>query len=397
MVGSIVNIAEAAKLFVVARQHNFIFAFRSQKTIAFIRLERCPVKHKHQVATAKCQHLVAVAVPQTDHRQCLKIFYTFHKVYHGIVKSQKLAITQIFPVNKFPLATCIFIAPAITLARKINPFRMSELVAHKVKVSAVNGGKGYKPYHFVHGYTTVHSGIVVALHHVPVHLIVNQAENYGFVSHKRLVVAFNIADSFFVSTPVCKFPENRRWMPVLVFILFEHLNPVVGNAHCHTVVKAHAAPLYRICQPRHTAHFLGNGYGVAVHLVNQFVCQGKVCYCIRVLATVIIVGIAAKCLAKPVVIIQHRRNTVKAETVKAELLQPVFAVAQQKMQNLVLAIIKAKRVPGRMFATVVTIKILVIAAVKTAKPLNLVLHRMRMNYIHNHGYSARMSVINKCL
>ena len=80
-----------------------------------------------------------------------------------------------------------------------------------------------------------------------------------------------------------------------------------------------------------------------------------------------------------------------------ELCKPELAVAQQEVNHLVLTVVEAETVPSRMFVTVARIEILVRIAGKIAKALNLVLHCMRMNDIHDNSNTILMSRINKIL
>jgi len=90
------------------------------------------------------------------------------------------------------LAARILIAPAISLAWEIYPFRMSELVAHEVEIPAVDGCRGHKSYHLVQGDAACHGRGGVTNHHMPVHLFVDKTENHRLVAHQRLIVALDV-------------------------------------------------------------------------------------------------------------------------------------------------------------------------------------------------------------
>ena len=97
------------------------------------------------------------------------------------------------------------------------------------------------------------------------------------------------------------------------------------------------------------------------------------------------------------VVVKHRGYTIEAEAVKLILLEPELAIAQQEVEHCILAVVEAQRVPSRMLAAAVTIEVEVVAAVKSAQTLNLILHRMRVHDIHNHGNSTRVRVVDKVL
>ena len=57
---------------------------------------------------------------------------------HRFVKAVEVGKEIVGVVHKTPLTACIFITPSVPFAREINPFGMSELVAHKGEVTAVD-------------------------------------------------------------------------------------------------------------------------------------------------------------------------------------------------------------------------------------------------------------------
>ena len=106
-----------------------------------------------------------------------------------------------------------------------------------------------------------------------------------------------------------------------------------------------------------------------------------------------VIAVVAERLTQSMAVIQHRSYTVEAEAIEMELCKPELAVAQQEVNHLVLTVVEAETVPSRMFVTVARIEILVRIAGKIAKALNLVLHCMRMNDIHDNSNTILMSRI----
>ena len=129
--------------------------------------------------------------------------------------------------------------------------------------------------------------------------------------------------------------------------------------------------------------------------MNQHIGQGQIGDGIGVLASIIIVVIAAEGLSQAVAVIQHRGHAIEAEAVKAVLLQPEFAVREQEVKHGILAIVKAQRVPCGMLTLVVAVEVQVASAVKTAQTLNLVLHGMRMDNVHDDRQASGMSIIDE--
>ena len=75
--------------------------------------------------------------------------------------------------------------------------------------------------------------------------------------------------------------------------------------------------------------------------VDKQVGKGEIADGVVVLVTVEIVLISAECFAKSVAIVKHRCHSVEAETIEMEFVEPVFAVREQEVDNLVFAIVEA--------------------------------------------------------
>ena len=80
-----------------------------------------------------------------------------------------------------------------------------------------------------------------------------------------------------------------------------------------------------------------------------------------------------------------------------EFFEPVFAVAQQEVKHLVLAIVEAERIPCGMLAASVAVEILVVGSVEAAEPLDLVLDGVAVDDVHDDGDSALMGGVDKLL
>ena len=232
---------------------------------------------------------------------------------------------------------------------------------------------------------------------MPVHLLVNQPENHCLVSDKSLVVAFDVRDGLLLVTAVGQLPENGCRMPVLILLLLEGLDPVIGDTHSHPVIEADTAILELDGKSGHTAHLLGNGDSVGIDSMYQEVGESEIGYRVGVLASVVVVAIAAERFSKPVVIIEHGGHAVETETIELEFLKPVFTVGEQEMQHLVLSVIETEGIPRGMFPTVVGIEIEAACTVKSPETLILILDGMGMDDIHDYGDSQLMGAVNEAL
>ena len=169
---------------------------------------------------------------------------------------------------------------------------MSELVPHKVQVTAIDGRGRHEPDHFMERQSALYHKVSVVCLHVPIHIGIDESENDCFVSYQRLIVALGIADGLLIRSPIRCLPPDRRRMPVFIFLLLQYFDPEIRDIHRHAVIEPIATIGYFNRQPRHTADFLRNRHGMRINLVYQFVSQRQVCYRVIVLMTVVIVTVA---------------------------------------------------------------------------------------------------------
>ena len=305
-------------------------------------------------------------MPDFLHGSLLEVFLRLDDLEHLLVEIAKPMIAEFVVVDEVPLTAGILVTPAITLTGKVNPFGMTKLIAHEIEVATVDGSSSYQTYHLVERDATVNHLVLVALLEVPVHIGIDEAEDDSLVAHQCLVVTLTVTDGLLIGTAVFHLPEDGTGFPVLVAQFLDSLNPVVGDIHGQTVVKTYSAVFIRKCQARHSAHLLGNGDGFGLYFVYQGVSQGEIANSIVILRTVVVVAIASEDLSQSVAVIHHGCYAIEAETIKAELLKPVFAVGKQEVYHFIFAIVEAKAVPSRMFTTVARTEILTRVATKVS-------------------------------
>ena len=369
---TLVDESIAAELGVVAAHEGRVFAGRGQNAVAVERLAGVEVEDKEQVVAHEGEHLVSVVLAQFDDGSLFEFFLLTHQMNHRLVEGTEVLVFQVVAVHEVPLAAGILVGPAVTLAGKVDPFGVTELVAHEVEVAAVDGREGDEPYHLVQSHAAVYDKVGIVLAHVPVHHVVDEAEDDGLVAHQCLVVTLGIVDGLLVGPPVGQFPEDGRRFPVLVLLLLDGLDPEVGDTHGHAVVKADAPVLELGRQTWHAAHLFGDGDGVGIDLVDKLVGQGEVDDGVVVLPAVVVVVVGAEGLSQPVVVVEHRGDAVEPESIEVKFVEPVLAVGEQEVNHGVLAIVETERVPGWVFPSVVAIEILVVGSVESSQPLHLV-------------------------
>ena len=208
-------------------------------------------------------------------------------------------------------------------------------------------------------------------------------------------MTFGIRDRFFVRTSICHFPENAWRFPIFVALLFNRLNPVVRNVHRKAIIETVAAVLKFWRKSGHTAHIFGDCNRSGFYFVNQLVCDGQVTNCIVVLMTVEIIAVTHKSLAQAVTVIKHWSYAVKAESVKMELLKPIFAIWEQEVQNIIFSIVKAKTVPSRVFMSVARIEKLIRISAIISQTFDFIFYRVTVDNVHNYADSLFMCRVNQ--
>ena len=214
-------------------------------------------------------------------------------------------------------------------------------------------------------------GVLVA-GHVPIHLLIHQAERERLVTDERLIVAFGVSDGGLAVAAIGERAPQLVEVPILVAAVFEQLDPIVRDAHRETMGESDTAFRNRPAEARHAGHVLGDDDGTRLDFPDEL--RGKLQIENRVIVRVIaeVIGITAEVLVA-VRVIEHRGDTIEAEPVEVELLQPIADVGKQELADLRVAVIEALGIPPRMVAAFPLVEILVARAVEVVEPLGDVL------------------------
>ena len=285
--------------------------------------------------------------------------------------------------------------PSVPLAREIDPFRMAEFVAHEIEVPVTGRSYRCQPDEFVQGNAPVDRQIPGTCVHGIVHILVDQAEYDGLVTHERLVVAFRIADRLFVSTFVREFIPNLTRAPLFVRLLLYPFDPMVGDAHGHPEIESDTTCIEGGGQSCHPADILRDRNRRRLDLPDQHIGQSEIGHSVFIDSLVEIQGVIPEILSKTVVPIDHAGYPVEAEAVQVVLFQPELAVGEEEPHDFVFTVIEAPGAPCRMMALRPLIEIQVVPAVEKAQAFSLVVNAVGMDYIHNDRDAHPMSCIHQ--
>ena len=281
-------------------------------------------------------------MPYLLDRRIVEVLFTLDDRQHFTVEIAKIMITKLLVVHQIPLSAGVLIAPSIAFTREVDPLRMSEFIAHEIQITAVDGCCRSKTDHLVQGYATVYHFCLVSLPEVPVHIRVHQTEDDCLVAHQCLIMRLAVRDGLLVHTTVFDFPEDGRRLPCLIGQFLDGLDPVVRDVHGHTIVEAITAILKPGSQTGHARHLFCNGKRILVDFMDKAVGQSKVADGIIIFMSVEVITIVAESLSQSMAVIKHRSDTIKAEAVEMIFFQPVFAVGEEEVENLILSIVKAE-------------------------------------------------------
>ena len=409
MLDGVVREAETGELLGIGIEYDLILTGGHEDTVVVKGLLSVPVEDEQQVATRISHHLVALVVcPLIYPRQvfadvvllllCGRVEgdqVLLEQMDHRLVEAVEVREEIVGVVHEVPLTTGVLTAPSVALPREIDPLRVTELVPHEIEVSAVDGRSGNETDHLMQRYSAVgHVGRMTVLE-VPVHVGVHEAEDDGLVAYECLVVTLGVGDGLLVLAAVGHLIEDMTGFPVLILNLFDILDPEIGNTHGQTVVKSHAAVRYRASETRHAGHLFGDGDGIGFDLMNDLVSQREVHERIAVFVTVEVRRIAVEVLAQTVTAVDHGGHTVETEAVEVVFVEPELTVRQQEMEHFVLAVVKAERVPGRVFAATAVMEILIACSVEVTESLEFVLDRMAVHEVHDDLHTASVRVVDE--
>ena len=145
-------------------------------------LIRVKAKDK-QIATALKSQELSFYITYQDMRLVSQKIRLLDKMNHRSVKGIEILEFQRTIVQEAPHTTGMGIAPAITLAGKINPFGVPPFVAHKVQVAPTSSGYGQKTYHLVQSHSAVYHKTMVKDTHSCIDFLVCQAEENRLIPH----------------------------------------------------------------------------------------------------------------------------------------------------------------------------------------------------------------------
>ena len=285
--------------------------------------------------------------------------------------------------------------PAVALPGEVDPFRVAELIAHKVQVGLAATSQGEEPRHLVQGNGPVDNRIVRGLIHVRIHGGIRQTENQGFVAHQRLVVAFHIGHCILSGAAHTHAAPHTKDVPVFVTQVPYGVNPHIRQPHTQPIVESDAAISNGQAHTGHARHIFGNGHGHRIHLTDHLVGQLQIGdgLCMGIVGEILVIGVEVR--AQAVVVVEHGGDTIEAEAVKVVLGHPEFQIAQQEVDDAGLAVIKALGVPGRVIAFRAVVEELPSGAVEHIDALGGVLYGVGVHNVQQDSQAHLMGLIHQ--
>ena len=281
----------------------------------------------------------------------------------------------------------------VALAREVDPLGVAKLVAHKVEVGA-RAAEGGQAGHLVQGQTAVDVEVVRAHVHRLVHRLVEHLEDEGLAAHERLVVRLDVVDGQLVGAAVGNLVPEEADGPIFVAHVAHQLEPALGHAHRHPVVKADALLGEGRADAGHPAHVLGHGERVGADGVDDLVGEGEVGLRVLVHGAVEVHSVVGEVDAQAVMEVEHRGDAVEAVAIEVILIEPEAAVGEKEVQDVGLAVVEATRIPGIVPAARAVVEVLVGRAIEEGKAVALVLHGVGVDDVHNDGQAHPVGGVN---
>ena len=129
--------AITAEILAVRIKHYAVGTGWNQEAIVGERAGWREVKHEEQIATHKGENLIAIIMPDFYNWCLVKILFACNRLEHFSVEISKIVVAEFMIIYQIPLSAGVFMAPAITLAREINPLWVTELITHEVEITAI--------------------------------------------------------------------------------------------------------------------------------------------------------------------------------------------------------------------------------------------------------------------
>ena len=130
-----VDVAETVVLRVVRVQDDAVAAGRTFDGVVGIGFLRMEVEDNQTVAALERQHLVALVLAEGN-RPSVEQTVFCDAVDHVPVETVQPAVFQQLVVGQIPLAAGMVEGPAVVLPREVDPFGMTEFIAHEVEIAA---------------------------------------------------------------------------------------------------------------------------------------------------------------------------------------------------------------------------------------------------------------------
>ena len=200
--------------------------------------------------------------------------------------------------------------------------------------------------------------------HIGVYLCVEQPHRNGFVSHESLVVALGVRDAGLFVSSVGQLESNVANFPILVFLLFQQLDPHVGDCHGQSEPEADSSFLDGPAKSGEAWDIFSDEYDLWVDESGEHVGDGEVGECVEVEHVIeVFVIVSSESVVFAVVFVEHWCHSIEPEPVCVVLFQPESNVGEEEAQYFVLWVIEHSAVPERVVSLVAAVEVLVVGSV----------------------------------
>ena len=128
---------------------------------------------------------------------------------------------------------------------------MPKLVSHEREIALSSKTERDESDHLVESHSSKNSECFLAEDtHVCVYFSIEEPHGNGLIADKGLIVAFGIGDAWLFVSSIGQLKSYLADFPILIFLLFQQLDPHVGNCHGQSEPKTYSSFLYRSAKSR---------------------------------------------------------------------------------------------------------------------------------------------------
>ena len=129
---------------IAVQDHTVLSGWRHDPIIA-VRAVGMKVEHKHESGAFTSDDFIFQVLVNNKGTRCIQKKEGFGQRGHLPVEPRQQVVFKIDVIHQVPLPAGIMIGPVVARSRKIDPFGVTEFVAHEIKITCIGSGHCDQP------------------------------------------------------------------------------------------------------------------------------------------------------------------------------------------------------------------------------------------------------------